>query len=72
MQRTAEKGHMTTNRFAAGETGDCLVDNSLENRGRKILLRRTFVDQRLDIRLCKYAAAGCDGVERLIILRILI
>ena len=58
MQRTAEEGHMTADRFTAGETGDCLVDNSLENRGRKILLRRTFVDQRLDIGFCEIRRSG--------------
>ena len=63
MKRTAEKGHMTPDRLAAGQTADGLVDHSLENRGRQIFLRGTFVDQRLDIRFCEYAAAGCDGVR---------
>ena len=69
---TAEKCNMTADRLAAGKTGNGLVYNCLENGSGKILLGGTVVDQRLDVSLGKYTAAGCDGIKRLVILRIFI
>ena len=69
---TAEKCNMTANRLAAGKTGNGLVYNCLENGSGKILLSGTIVDQRLDISLGKYTAAGCDGVKRFVILRVFV
>ena len=69
---TAEKCNMTANRLAAGKTGNGLVYNCLENGSGKILLGGTIVDQRLDVSLGKYTAAGCDGIKRLVILRMFI
>ena len=69
---TAEKCNMTANRLAAGKTGNGLVYNCLENGSGKILLGGTIVDQRLDVSLGKYAAAGCDGVKRFVILRVFV
>ena len=48
---------MTADRFTAGKTGDRLVDNRLENRGGKIFLCSTVVDQRLDIGFGKYTTS---------------
>ncbi len=68
VKRTAEKCNMTADRFSAGKTGDGLVYNCLENRSGQILLGCTVVDQRLDVSFGKYTAAGCDRVERFVIL----
>ena len=38
----------------------------------QVLTGRTVVDQRLDIRLGEYAAAGRDRIDRLIIFRVFI
>ena len=54
--------------FSAGQSADGLVDNSLEDGGGQIFPGGTFIDQRLDVRLGKHAAAGSDGVEGLVIL----
>ena len=59
---------MSADRFTAGKSADRLVDNRLEDGCRQILSGRAFIDQRLDIRLCKYTASGCNRVDRLIIL----
>ena len=69
---TAEKCNMAANRLAAGKTGNGLVYNCLENGSGKILLGGTVVDQRLDVSLGKYTAAGCDGVKRFVILRVFV
>ena len=63
---------MAADRFAAGQTADGLVDNCLENRSRQIFLGGTFVDQRLDIGFCKYAAAGGNRIDCLVIFGIFI
>ena len=69
---TTEKCNMAANRLAAGKTGNGLVYNCLENGSGKILLGGTIVDQRLDVSLGKYTAAGCDGVKRFVILRVFV
>ena len=63
MKRSAKKSHMSTDRLSAGQTGDRLIDNSLENGSGKILFGGAIVDQRLDIRFGKDSAAGSDGVQ---------
>ena len=63
---------MTADRLTACQTGDGLVHHSLKNRSGQVFLGSTFVDQGLDIGLGKYTAAGRDGVERFIILRIFV
>ena len=72
MQRTAKECYMTTDRFTAGKTGNRLVYNCLENRCRQVFLRCALVDQRLDIRLCKYTAAGSDRIKCFVIFCIFI
>ncbi len=65
MQRSAQKRHMSANGFAAGQTADGLVYHCLKDGSGKVFFGGSFVDQGLDIRLGKYAAAGSDGVQRL-------
>ena len=72
MQRPAQKCDMAADRASAGKTGDGLIDNCLEDGGRKIFLGCALIDQRLDVRLREYAASGRDGVEGLIVFRVLI
>ena len=67
VQRAAQEGHMPADRLAAGQAGDGLVDHRLEDGRRQIRPGRAFVDQRLNIRLGKHAAAGGDGVQLLVI-----
>ncbi len=63
---------MSANRFSAGKTADCLVYNGLENRSRQVFFRSPFVDQRLNICLSKYTAAGGDRIQSFIIFCIVI
>ena len=72
VQRSAQERHMSPDRFSAGKPADGLVYYRLENRSGKVFLGRAVVDQRLDVRLCEYTAASCDGVERLVILRVFV
>ena len=72
VERTSEEGNGSADRFSAGETADCLVDNCLEDRGGEVFSRRALVDQRLNIRFCEYATAGSDRVDHLIILGIVV
>ncbi len=66
MQRPAEERDMSADRLAAGEAGDRLVHDGLENRRRQVLPGRAFVDQRLDIGLSEDAAARGDRVDGLV------
>src|SRR5699024_3832602 len=72
VQGAAQKCHMSPDGFSAGQSADGLVDNSLEDGGGQIFPGGTFIDQRLDVRLGKHAAAGSDGVEGLVILCVLV
>ena len=72
VQRAAQEGDIAPDGLSAGKTADGLVDNRLENRGSQVFARGAFVNQRLDIRLGKYAAAGGNRINRLIICRICI
>ena len=58
---------MSADGFPAGKAADGLVYDRLENGGGEIFFGRAVIDQRLDIRFCKYTASGGDGVKRLII-----
>ena len=63
---------MPPDRFTTCQSGNGLVHHSLKNRSGQVFLGSAFVDQRLDIGLGKYAAAGRDGVEGFIIFRIFV
>ena len=67
VQRTAQKGHAASDRLAAGQAGNGLIYDGLKNRGGQIRQGGAFVDQRLNVRLGKDAAAGGNGIDLLII-----
>ncbi len=54
---------MAANRLTACQTGNCLADNSLENRSRNIFTAGTFVNQRLNISFGKNTAASRNRVN---------
>ena len=58
---------MAADGLAAGKARNGLVDDRLEDRGGKVGLRRTLVDEGLDVRLGEHAAARGDGVDLLIV-----
>ena len=60
VKRSSQECHMAADRFTTGQAADGLVDHCLENGGRQVFFSGAFVDQRLNIRLCKYAAAGSN------------
>ena len=64
-QRTAEEQHIALDLASLCQTGQGLVDDRLENRRRDVLLARALVEQRLDVALGEYAAAGGDGIQTL-------
>ena len=72
MKRSSKKCNMAADRFSAGESADGLVYDGLENGRRKVFLGSPVVDQRLDVGLGKYTAAGCDGIKSLVMLCIFI
>ena len=63
VERASQKGDVTADRLAAGKSADGLVDNSLEDRGGKVLLGSPLVDQRLDVGFGKNAAARSDSIK---------
>ena len=67
-QRAAQERHVSLDPVSAGQSADGLVDDRLENGGRQVFDRRAFIDERLDIRLGKYAAARCDRVDQFVVL----
>ena len=72
VQRAAQEGHVATDGLAAGQAGDGLVHHRLEDGGRQVLPGGTLVDQGLDIGLREHAAAGRDGVDHAVVLRVLV
>ena len=72
MEGTSKECHMPPDGFSAGQTANGLVDHCLKNRCGQIFFCCPLVDQRLDIRFREHAAAGRDGVERLVALGIFI
>ena len=63
VQRAAQKGHVAFNRVAAGQTGDRLVNHSLQHGSGDVCLFCPVVDQRLNICLRKDPAARRDRVN---------
>ena len=63
VQRAAEKQHIALDLAALCQTRDGLVDDGLEDGRGDVLLARALVEQRLNVRLGEYAAAGRDGVD---------
>ena len=63
---------MAANRLSAREAGDGLVHDCLENRSRKVFTGCALVDERLNVRLRKHAAARRNRVNGLIALRVVV
>ena len=72
MKRAAQKRDMSADRLPACKSADCLVYHCLENRGRQVFLGSALINQGLDIRFCKYAAACGNRIQSLIILGVII
>jgi len=72
MERPAKEGHVSADGLSAGQAADGLVHHCLENGGGQIFSGGALVNQGLDIGLGKYAAAGGDGVDGLVIGRVFI
>ena len=70
VQRSAEERDVAADRLAAGKARDGLVDDCLKDGGGKVRLGRPLVDEGLDVRLGKHAAARGDGIDLLILLRL--
>ena len=58
---------MTADRLTAGKSADRLVYDCLEDRSGQVFFGRSFIDQRLDIRFGKYAAASRNRINFLVI-----
>ncbi len=67
MQRASQEGYVSPDGLSAGKAADGLVYHCLEDGGGQVFLGGPFVDQGLDIRFCKYAAAGGDGIDCLVV-----
>lgn len=63
VQRAAEKHHVAPNRVAAGQAGDGLGRDRGEHRGGQVGVRRTLVQQRLQVGFGEDPAARRDRVE---------
>ena len=61
VKRPAKEGNVSADRFTAGKTGNGLVDNCLENGGRKVFLSCSVVDQWLDICFAKTPQRAAMG-----------
>ena len=70
VQRPAQKGHAAPDGLAAGKARNGLVHHRLEDGGRQVRLGGALVDQRLDIRLGKNAAAGGNWIDLLVVGRL--
>ncbi len=62
-QRAAQVHHMPCDFAALRKAGNGLVDHRGEYGSANVLLARALVEQRLNIGLCKHAAARRDGVD---------
>ena len=72
VQRASEERDVSADRFAAGQSRDGLVADRLENGRREVFPGRAVVDQRLDVRFRKDAAAGGDGINGLVFPRVFV
>ena len=65
VKRTAKEGDFPSDRAAAGQTADCLIDDSLKNRSGHVLPPGPGIQKRHNVRLREHAAAGRNGIDRL-------
>ncbi len=63
VQRTAQECHVSADGLAAGKPRDRLIHDRLKDRGGKVGLRCTLVDEGLNVRLGEHAAARGNGVD---------
>ena len=63
MERSAKECNVSANRFTLRESGNRLYDDRLENGCGEILFARAVVDQGLNVRLRKDAAARRNGLQ---------
>ena len=61
-ERSAEVDNFSADPAALCETCDRLVHDCLKYGGGDVLNLCPLVYERLDIRLCEYAAAACDSI----------
>ena len=64
IKRTSQKRDVSTDRFSAGQSGNGLIDDGLENRGCHIFPMCAFIQKRLNIRFSEHAAACGNGINR--------
>ena len=64
VQRPAEERDRAADRLTAGEAGNGLVDDGLEDAGRDILPACALVDEGLHVGLGEHAAARGDRIDR--------
>ena len=67
-QRAAQEDDGAVDRTAGRQTGDGLGGDGGEDGGRQIRLGGTVVDQRLQVGFGEHAAAGCDRIQRGVVL----
>ena len=65
LQRAAEKRDVAADRVTTGQARNSLVCNGLEDGSCNVSRSGTLVEQRLNVRLCKNAAARCNWVDLL-------
>ena len=69
MQRSPQECHTASDGTPLRQIPNGLVHHRLQHGKRNIRLFRTIIHERLDIRLGKHAAAGCDGINLLSLFR---
>ena len=62
-QRTTKECYLAVDRASAGQAGNRLIDDGLENGQCNVFMRDAFIQERLDICLGENAAAGSDRVD---------
>ena len=67
-QRAAQEDDGAVDRTAGRQTGDGLGGDGGEDGGRQIRLGGAVVDQRLQVGFGEHAAAGCDRIQRGVVL----
>ena len=66
MERTAQEHHCAANRATIREARNSLSCHCGKDRGRQVLMCCALVDERLEIGLREYSAAGRDRIELLV------
>ncbi len=72
MERPAEESNMSPDRFTAGKSADRLINDRLKNGCGQIFFGSALIDQGLNIRFCKNAAACRYRVKRTVIFSVFV